>query len=471
MRGYQTTTLALRERLGMTAVASFAAIAIPLVLMAPALWNGYPLLQYDTGGYIARWYEGYLVPSRSTVFGLYLNFGEDAHFWINVKLQALAAVWILQAVLRVFGVARLTQIGVVIIALSLTTALPWLVSLLLTDIFSGLSVLSLFLLVLHGERFATPERCALFVFTAFAAASHSATLAVLLGLVAMATIGRHWLRDMIPLKGILHGAAALATGAVMLLAANAMIAGKIAWTPGAYGIAFSRILQDGIVARYLNDHCATEKLKLCPYRNDLPDTGDKFLWGQSVFNKLGRFDGLHDEMRHIVLRSLIAYPGQHISTATAATIKQLTMMATGEGVHNDLMHTHRIIERYLPQQAIFMQTSRQHRGALSFDEINRIHEPAALASLLLIAAMAAYALWRREIDDVALLSMTALLAILGNAFICAVLSGPHDRYGSRLAWIATFAALVALLHSYRAKSAATIEDQATLARNASTPSL
>jgi hypothetical protein len=51
------------------------AIALPLLLIAPAIWNGYPLLQYDTGGYLARWYEGYLVPSRSTVFGLYLHFG------------------------------------------------------------------------------------------------------------------------------------------------------------------------------------------------------------------------------------------------------------------------------------------------------------------------------------------------------------------------------------------------------------
>ena len=48
------------------------------MLLAPALWNGYPLLQWDTGGYLARWYEGYLVPSRSTVFGLYLHFGEDS---------------------------------------------------------------------------------------------------------------------------------------------------------------------------------------------------------------------------------------------------------------------------------------------------------------------------------------------------------------------------------------------------------
>src|ERR1700759_3127912 len=51
-----------------------AIIAIPILLTAPALWNGYPLLQWDTGGYLARWYEGYLFPSRSTTFGLYLHF-------------------------------------------------------------------------------------------------------------------------------------------------------------------------------------------------------------------------------------------------------------------------------------------------------------------------------------------------------------------------------------------------------------
>ena len=55
-----------------------------LFLLAPALWNGYPLLQWDTGGYLARWYEGYLVPSRSTVFGLYLHLGEGTNFWLNL---------------------------------------------------------------------------------------------------------------------------------------------------------------------------------------------------------------------------------------------------------------------------------------------------------------------------------------------------------------------------------------------------
>ena len=72
------TTQILRARAADAAWVWVAAVAIPLMLLAPALWNGYPLLQYDTGGYLARWYEGYLVPSRSTVFGLYLHFGEDS---------------------------------------------------------------------------------------------------------------------------------------------------------------------------------------------------------------------------------------------------------------------------------------------------------------------------------------------------------------------------------------------------------
>ena len=129
-----------------------AVAAIPFLLIAPALWNGYPLLQWDTGGYLARWYEGYLVPSRSTVFGLYLHFGEDSYFWVNLGIQALATLWILQLTLRLFGMTRPLRLVAIGLILILTTALPWLASMLLTDIFAGLSVLSLYILVVHDDR-------------------------------------------------------------------------------------------------------------------------------------------------------------------------------------------------------------------------------------------------------------------------------------------------------------------------------
>src|SRR3954452_3853075 len=80
-----------------------AAVASTIILLAPALWNRFPLLQYDTGGYLVRWFEGYLVPSRSTVFGLFLNAFAYADFWPVVIVQAALTVWVLALLLRALG--------------------------------------------------------------------------------------------------------------------------------------------------------------------------------------------------------------------------------------------------------------------------------------------------------------------------------------------------------------------------------
>ena len=419
-----------------------------MLLVTPAIWNGYPLLEYDTGGYLARWYEGYLVPSRSTVFGIYLHFGEGSHFWINLGVQALATLWILQLTLRVFGLTKPSQLAIVSGVLILTTALPWLASLLLTDIFAGLSVLSLFVLVLHGDKTSTAEKILLFGFTAFAGATHSGTLAVLLGLCICGWIARPWLRTRISISGIAQGSLTIVAGAAMLLAANFALSGQLAWTPGGYGVAFGRMLQDGIVTRYLRDHCPEQQLKLCPYRNQLPATADEFLWGKSMFNTLGRFQGMNDEMGYIVLRSLVDYPLLQAKAALVASAEQLTDVATGEGTNGWIPHTYGIIERYLPSQLTTMRAARQQHWDIDFAAINRIHVPVALGSMLLVAAIGAAAIWRRRLDDVTLLAATVGLALLGNAVICGVISGPHDRYGARMVWIATLVALIAVLRYF-----------------------
>ncbi|GAC1500807.1 MAG: hypothetical protein NVS2B1_09360 [Bradyrhizobium sp.] len=411
------------------------------MLITPALWNGYPLLQWDTGGYLARWYEGYLVPSRSTVFGIYLHFGENSSFWINLGIQAVATLWILQLTLRVFGMMRPLRLIGLSLVLVLTTALPWLASMLLTDIFAGLSVLSLYLLVLNGHRTSPIEKCSLFAFTAFATATHSATLAVLLGLCCVGWIVRPFLRFRV--SGLTHGSLAIVAAAAMLLSANFALSGQFAWTPGGYGVAFGRMLQDGIVARYLRDHCPQAKLKLCPYRDKLPATADQFLWGDSMFNALGRFKGMNEEMGFIVTHSLAEYPRWQAEAAVAATAQQLVHVATGEGTSGWIPHTYGIIERYIPAELEPMRSAHQQHWGLDFAAINRVDVPVALASMLLVFAIFGHSLWRRRRDDLALLAATASLALLGNAVICGVISGPHDRYGARMAWVATFVVLIA----------------------------
>ncbi len=382
------------------------------------------------------------------MFGLYLHFGEDSGFWINLGIQALATLWILQLTLRVFGMVRPWRLAAIGIALILTTALPWLASMLLTDIFAGLSVLSLFLLVLHGHKISAIEKLALFAFTAFAAATHSATLAVLLGLCCAGWIARPFLRERMAVSGLLQGSLSIVAGAAMLLCANFVLSGQLAWTPGSYGVAFGRMLQDGIVKQFLQDHCPQQKLKLCPYRNELPATADEFLWGSSMFNTLGRFNGLNDEMGFIVTRSLAEYPLWQAKAAIVATAQQLVHVGTGEGTSGWIPHTYGIIERYIPAQLAPMRAAHQQHWDLDFAAINRLHIPVALASMLAVVAIFAFAIWRRRLDDLTLLTATVTLALLGNAFVCGVISGPHDRYGARIAWVATFAVLIAAVRHF-----------------------
>jgi hypothetical protein len=211
----------------------------------------------------------------------------------------------------------------------------------------------------------------------------------LLGLVGAGWIARPWQRERLPMSGLLQGSLVLLAGAAMLLAANYALSGQLAWTPGGYGVSFGRMLQDGIVARYLRDHCPKQRLKLCPYRDELPATGDDFLWGHSVFNELGRFRGLNDEMGFIVLHSLAEYPAWQAEAAIVATAQQLVHVATGEGTDAWLPHTYGIIERYIPAQVARMRAARQQHGGLDFTAINWIHVPVALLSILLVAALLA----------------------------------------------------------------------------------
>ncbi|MBH5402126.1 hypothetical protein HZZ13_30690 [Bradyrhizobium sp. CNPSo 4010] len=437
------TTDQLRARAAGSLWLRLAAVALPLLMIAPALWNGYPLLQWDTGGYLARWYEGYLVPSRSTVFGLYLHYGEGFGFWINLAVQSLATLWLLQLTLRVLGLMQTFRFVAISLSLMLSTALPWLASMLLTDIFAGLSVLALFLLVVGASRTSTLEKISLFVFTAFAAATHSATLGVLLGLCAAGWMVRPFLGGRLPLAGLTQASLTIVAGGLMLVSANYALSGKLAWTPGGYGVAFGRMMQDGIVAQYLNDRCPRERYKLCPYRNALPASADEFLWGKSMFNTLGRFDGMNEEMGTIVVQSLKDYPAWQAGAALRAMGQQLLHVATGEGTNGWIPHTRGIIERYIPAQAAPMRAARQQNWGVNFDDVNWLHVPVALASMLALVALLAHALASRRLDDLTLLAVTVTLALLGNAFICGVISGPHDRYGARMVWVATFVVLTA----------------------------
>ena len=434
---------------------AFWALAIILsvaILIAPAIWNRFPLLQYDTGGYLARWYAGTLVPSRAVVYGLILNAGVPLSFWPVLIAQSALTVWVLALMLRVhgFGGRPWLLLGSVTV-LSILTTLPFLTAILLTDIFCGLGVLGLYLLLMRGDALTRAERIGLIGLSAVAAATHSATIAVMGALVACAALLYLFDRKRVPRAALGHGVMALVLGAVMVFAANYAVAKRLAWTPGGFALSFGRMLQDGIVNKYLDEHCPDSTLRLCAYKDALPRDADVWFWGSPLFDRLGRFAGLGKEMEHIAVQSLIDYPALQLRTAAIATARQLIDVHTGEGVVHWIWHTYFIVHDYTPQLEPAMKAARQQRGEFSFETINKVHYPLALLSMALLPVIVLLA-WRRKLPAaLGELAGCCMLAMLANALVCGALSNPHDRYGARIVWLAAVAAGLVLMRLYEAR--------------------
>ena len=205
------------------------------------------------------------------------------------------------------------------------------------------------------------------------------------------------------------------------------------------------MLQDGIVNKYLDDHCPDPKLTLCAYKDQLPDDADVWFWGSPLFDKLGRFAGLDQEMADIAVGSVVDYPGLQIKTAAVATARQLVAVHTGEGVLNSIWHTYGTIRRFTPQLVAPMEAARQQHGEMSFIAINRLDYPVALLSMALLPVIVLLAYRRKIPSAFGEFAAVCALALLANAFACGAMSNPHDRYGARLVWIAVFAVTIALV--------------------------
>ena len=60
----------------------------------------------------------------------------------------------------------------------------------------------------------------------------------------------------------------------------------------------------------------------------------------------------------------------------------------------------------------------------------------------ILVGVIALGLARPRYADLAHLAIAVALALLANAAVLGILSGPHDRYGARMVWLATLVVLM-----------------------------
>ena len=431
-------------------VAGCAAVA---ALLLPALWNGFPLVYPDTGGYLERPFLGTLELGRSALYGVYLAAGMKLDFWPNVSLQAALIAWLLFLTLRAHGWGQRPWLAFGVAALlAVSTSLPLYVSQLMPDMMFPAGVLALHLLAFRTDALGRGERFCLAAVIALAIAAHMANFALMAALMTAFFITARIGPTGWPKVRLAWTSAAVACGVALCPLSNAAITGQFAFTPGGTNFLFQRLIEDGIVTRYLDAQCPDPNLRICEYRGEISEGLDDWLWKNGTpFWKLGGWQGHSGEERRIIIATLTRYPLAHLTTAAAAAAGQFVAFAS-EFVTSpwDNARTLDTLVQREPRLRPRLMTARQQRGSLDISALNAIHVPVAALSLIGIAGMILFGARFAVTPHARALCLSVFLALFINAAVSGIFSHPSDRYQSRLVSLAPFALMVALLSRRRA---------------------
>ncbi len=419
-----------------------------LAILVPAVWNGFPFMFYDTGAFIDLAMGGGFRPERSVFYAAFLRaFGPSFSLWSAAVAQVVLTVLVMAEFARVVtpGLSA-PRFFWMIIALCLCTALPWNAADILPDILAPLMVICLFLLGFHADRLTWPRKVALIAVAIFAATSHASHLGLAAGLAIAVGLTQIAARYGAPLSAPPRWQLPVLVFSLSLLAlvtSNFALTGQVFVSRCGPSFVLARLVQDGIAKRVLDDTCPNSGYRLCAYKDNLPADSNDFLWRwDSPFWTLGGFTGAEQEAKSIVVESLKRYPLLNLKTAALNTAQQFGTFKTGDGIEELDGVPVPALRRHMPEQLDSYLAARQHDDGISFDWINTIQVPIGALSIAALATILIQAVRRRNWGDHVFLPAFVLLALLGNAFICGALSSPHDRYQSRLIWLACFAVLL-----------------------------
>jgi hypothetical protein len=417
------------------------------LLLWPALLNGYPLVFSDTGAFLAQTVGGWSIWDKPLVFGPLLHaFHGRVTLWLPLAAQGLALSWLVWLVQRVLGGVTAGRHVLLCAGLAAATAAPWFAALLLPDWLAPALVLAIFLLGFAEDRLDRTERTGLTLLALLACAAHLSHLPIAAALVLLVlAVRRSWrpaLRCVLPLAGAI----------VLLLATNAWAHGRWAVSPYGAVFALARLVADGPAARTIEARCPEAHWHLCRWAGRLPTDSDDFLWSGTGPVWAEREDGaqpggpisLAPEAAAILAETLRREPLGVLRAATGNTLRQLGMARVGDtlGPENLQASVARQLAEGFPaaEQARFA-ASLQARGLLpSMAGPFLVLHPAAL----LLGALGTLLAWWRATDARRLgLVLCVLVGITANAAATGALSGPHERYQARIAWLLPLAALLA----------------------------
>ncbi len=434
-----------------------------ILLCMPAVYNGFPLLFFDSFDYLGN---GHNVLDTLATATRHNSYGYRSHFyslflallhalglfWIVPVVQGLILSYILLLCFRVVAPgqpAAVFLVGVAVLALG--TSASWFVSFMMPDVFAAILILAAFLLGpcrTALDRGAVAMLLVIALFSILVHPSHFALAAGLAVVVLLTALVERSPRQGLVSFGILSGLVGIAV--LLTVGVSALLYG----TPGFYRhsppFLLARSIGDGPGRAFLRHKCVERRYAVCVVADDLPTTSSEFLWGEHSLLKTASPDlvqHVKDEELAVVLSATREYPLWQLRRSFGNFVWQLLTFDLYSFDGQDSYD--RSVSQVLRSQHGKYLESRQHARSLPLRALTWMQEGLVWVGLGL-AVRLSHRAWRAGLVRLVELTAVVGLGVIGNAFVTGVLSTVLGRYQSRVVWLVVAVALLLAAANSRA---------------------
>ena len=431
------------------------------ILLTFAFYNRYPFVYSDSGTYIRSGFEGYVPVDRPIMYGLFVrHISMKYSLWLVVLAQNIILSYVLFSTLK-FVIKENYRIWFVLIIflLTFTTGLASFSNQIMADIFMGILILSLFIL-LFVKKLPPWDMVFFTVLIIFSEACHFSHLFVASALMVIILLTRMlpfaMLKE-ISVKRIVAVSCVVFSVWLIVPTVNYFHSSKFFLSEGSHVFLMAHLNETGVLKRYLDDHCDQyPELSLCDLNEDLQVDVGTFTWVDSYSSKYGGFKGSKKEF-DFILNEIISDPAywwDNVFNFVLYGLTQLTENSVGEGLtaHDKGSSPYYSIYTHMNREAFDMLNSKQNKygkAVLNFDFLTRIQWIVILTALFVVIFIVVTGNYRYYDQTSINFLGFILICIVLNAFFTGGLIAPNDRYSSRLIWLLPLSVAVICINNWK----------------------
>lgn len=421
-----------------------------LMLLIPAFYNGYPLVNSDDGTYINSGFLPEVPGDRPIIYGLLLRIFSlnGISLWIALFIQTWTVSWLLLKIIESIGDVRTYLIAIATyLLLTFTTSLSWVTSQIVPDICTPIVMMCMYLILAGKEN----KWNTVLLYCIFLAASgtHISHFVIFMLLLACLFLFRN---RFFQKENIWRVNKAMLILALLSLTANFVNASV--YSNSKHVFLIGSLLDKKILKPYLHEVCPDKSYKLCKYADGMGDDPNWFIWNEdSPLYKEGGWSATKEEYNQII-KGIFTSPRYLLLFAEKSALftwYQLLNFKIGDGnfPFKKDNHVYWAVENHVPNDITAYMNAWQHQELIlpELELPNKIIYSTAIVSLFMLPIV--IILKRKSLSrSFYLFLFLSLGLVLINAWDCATFSNVLGRYQGRVMWLVPFSTLLALAHLF-----------------------